>query len=309
MYTPGFSNLYSLWNGEDHGNSWDNVRIRRQAPSSTNSSENDEHKKYIRLLFAPPLLAYSPDYPGANTSHFEYTIKTTTAMAADGAGAATGSRARLLAHMHINSPSAQHKLDQLELIRSAGFSTLRPIGIERTMEEISAERAKRLAAQDGLYDDVSYNHTAENVPTDVSHGDVDLDANVVNADDDESLGDDYGDDDNRVSGMANSSNVSLGSDGRFPELRAIGMHVAEASPLVQAHANNLVDEGFMADDVEYQDDHSSVDPGLHQMLVSGPGSAATTFTAPTSVSARMEAPRGSVVQDDEYDDLDMVIEE
>lgn len=358
MYSSNlFTNdLFKLWNNDEEEDlTWDSVRhgirgnqtaIQNPSNSSTNNPTEqllDEHKKYLRLLFAPPLLAYSAEYPGANSSHLDYNIQTATSIPSikgpngvplsttSSSTIASTSVSRRMAYMKMNTPLTQLKIDQLELIRNTGYSTIRPIGIDMTMEEADMEEARRFAASQAeqQYDDPSYIHTTENeqVMSNDSREEVDLDAEVVNADEEEENFEDFEDDDSeyladelriRIAGAESFEDED--EDSRIePEeagLRvrsrfgsANSLRLSQMRPILErvlqapVHSN-LVDEGFMADDVEYQNDHSTVDPSLHQMLIDSGTSLNTSITGRS-----METGVTSYRREDGEDSDDMVIEE
>ncbi|ODV79902.1 uncharacterized protein CANTADRAFT_48735 [Suhomyces tanzawaensis NRRL Y-17324] len=332
MYSPNlFTNdLYKLWTHDsakdsikafeefrNGGSNKPNEPPSSQPSSSARSNEQliEEQRKYLRLLFAPPLLAYSADIPGASLSQLEYTIQNSASL--------PGLRPSVsISALEVTTtPLTQLKMHQLEQIQNTGYSTIRPIGIHRTMEEIEFDEARRFNTSDQQIDDQSYIHTAENTNTegqgagvngsnvsmrDVQGEEVDLDAEVRNMDDEQN--EDSFADDSRLDSYEDEADLRIQNQERA----------------------NLVEEGFMADEVEYQDDHSLAVDNIQMLMNSGTvrsslmstldsgASLATNVTSLTGESgvvgggdANFSSARECVGQENDEDqsDLDMVIEE
>lgn len=226
----------------------------------------EEQRRHLRLLFAPPLLAYSAEYPGASLSQLEYTIINQT-----------GNKDEL----PLLTPLIQRKLDRLQQIRNIGYTNIVPIGVGKTMEKIDMEEARHFnmsdqqeesfipTAENGDGPDSSINGAVNHNVNEDDNEEIDLDANIPNADvtneDDDFEEDDFGE-------------------------------IQEEQEEIDLDYHSLnEDEGFMAEDVEYQDDHSIVTEHAPNMMISS-GTTATTIntnmgsgrsigTNPTSISS------------------------
>lgn len=130
--------------------------------------------------------------------------------------------------IRVVTPLVQRKLDQLENIRKFGYGLIRPPGINKTMEQIEFEQMKRNNTSE--VDEGSY-HTIENTNNTINSRtvvDQDLDAHIENLDIVNSSED-----------MNDSMNLNISNSNH------------------NNPSNNILsDDGFMADDVEYQIDHS-----------------------------------------------------
>ena len=177
------------------------------------------------------------------------------------------SMANALACVRLTTPLVQRKLDQLLRIRTCGYTSIRPIGVNKTMEEIQMEHGKTATANDT--EEPSF-HAVENTNHSNLVPEHDLDAQVENID-----------------GMAHDDDV-LSSD-----------------------------DGFMADDVEYQDDHS-----LNEAILESAPSATFSYnlrsgtTVPTTTASGSPPLRSSEVHDEngdengnENDDMDMTMDD
>lgn len=272
MYSPTlFSNdLYRLWSYDESSIRYGDANKKSQSGhnatshhGNTNNNTNnninnvtqeqlEEHRRHLRLLFAPPLLAYSAEYPGASLSQLEYTISTQSGSKND---------------LPLLTPLIQRKLDRLRQIRSIGYTNIVPVGIGKTMEQIDYEESRQFnlseqqdescipAAENGDAPDSSINGAANNSSN--NHRveepiEVDLDANILNADDQTNDDDDFGE-------------VDFGE-------------VQEEQEEIDLDDHSLnEDEGFMAEEVEYQDDHSIVTDNVVPNLVINSGTTATTI--------------------------------
>lgn len=279
LYEPNDrkSHLTSSHHSHNHNNNPNNHNNtnNNQTDNLTNEQLQDQ-RKYLRSLFAPPLVAYSAEYPGASVSQLEYTIKTQSSG---------------LLNAPLLTPLTQRKLERTRKIRTMGYNTLIPIGIEKTMEQIDYEESRRYALSE--QEDQSYIPTAENSATDNQAGsvngnerdtsmnangtqneareEVDLDGQIMNSDEYQQYSDNFDDDEDDEDDEETIANTRY--EVLSDEYQSGGF------------GNNILndDDGFMADEVEYQDDHSiSNDAGLGQVSNILMNSAATTTTATTT---------------------------
>lgn len=254
MYSPALftSDSFNLWNPASY--------------SSTKPNDTEDTKQ-ARHLFAPPMQAYSTDFPGAYVHELEYTIQTMTS---------TKSK------MGLITPLVQRKIDQLESVRNFGYNSIRPVGINKTLEELEFEQMKRNNMSE--VDDSSY-HTIENTNNSRAEPEQDLDAQIENFDDGDTSGD--------VEVVNNNINIS--------------------NNVVLNNNDILSDDGFMADDVEYQVDHSlnhQQDIAVSPTFTSNMRSATTnqttlpSATSPVAVSA-MQNENGHANENEEHENEDM----
>lgn len=286
MYAPNlFSHdLFALWSQTEK-----NDQQQQAKPAipgvlgSANSGDVESLGKQLRLLFAPPLLAYSADYPGASLAQLEYTIQSTAANAS---------------HKYTTSPLIQLKIDQLEQIRNTGYTSIRPIGIEKTLQEVDYEESRQNNASYHQFEDHSYLDTAENTNTEdqsaIAEGpEIDLDAQVVNADESQQL-DDFEEDDagegevlfeeedsEMLESVEHDVNDLLH---RRPLLLTLRLPPQQPEDVFR---DSMDDEGFMADEVEYQNDHSlNADSNAtqHMLINSASTTSATNLNSGVSVA-------------------------
>ncbi|RLV84978.1 hypothetical protein JA9_000250 [Meyerozyma sp. JA9] len=241
MYSPSVvtTDLYSLWRTPDAG-----------VGDRNGTAGDEEHRSghNNRSLYAPPLSAYSAEYPGASLYQLEYTISTQE-----------GTRGANL------PPQTHRKLERIQRIRNTGYTSLIPIGMKKTMRQLDAERAHNAGIDED--DEPEITHMAENVPGErvgrpngaAEGGDSEVnntDSNIVS---------------NSNSNMMSRSNdmgSSIDLDAAVPNMDELnssnGTFVTEDDEIdndeepIAPHLGDLLneDEGFMADEVEYQEDHS-----------------------------------------------------
>lgn len=267
MYTPNLfpNDIFSLWGKEGSNNHSKLYELDRKNGGGHEEEHLEDQRKHLRSLFAPPLVAYSAEYPGASVSQLEYTIKTQT----------TG-----VLNAPLLTPLAQRKLERARRIRNSGYTTIVPIGVEKTMEQIDYDESRRYALNE--QEDQSYPPTAENSTANDSMNpnisetapqeEVNLDDEIINSDEYHQMSDDFGDNEDDSEAIANTRYEAASDD---ETLAGFGDDVLNA------------DDGFMADDVEYQDDHSLIhDAGPTILLNSGSTTTTTTMSSATVNSAR-----------------------
>ncbi|KAK6458926.1 Apc15p protein-domain-containing protein [Scheffersomyces xylosifermentans] len=349
MYSPNLfpKDLYMLWNHEET-----NKTLRSQEPINQGSSQHQsrhtstsnqntrstneqvlaDQRKYLRSLFAPPLSAYTAEYPGASSLQLDYIIQSTSSM--------TGFTPSTGASILTTTPLAQSKVEQLERIRNTGYTTIRPIGIDRTMEEIDYDDAGHFNVSEQQYDDPSYVNTAENTHTGTG---VNGSSNLSLSQQMEVIGGE----ESREAEVVFDGEVSLSEDDGLeeedddplfestePEEESLRRHSRFRLPSEEpGYRDSLEDEGFMADEVEYQDDHSlNADTNQYMFINSGASSTTVTsanlnsgrtvITNPTSFSSPLQTSvnqsanafslnRIDEIQDEneqDHSDLDMVVD-
>lgn len=244
-----------------------------------NGTQDEQKRDQLRHLFAPPLLAYSVECPGPNISQLDYIMKTRSL----NGGSLNASNQNFL------TPSVLKKLNKLNSIRNIGYTTISPVGIDKTMVELAYEESKQLHFSDQMDDeegedgeeDPSFIPTVENTNNSILEQpeEVDLDAYIPDADE-----------------------FELGGT----------EDVIEEESLVDE------DEGFMAEEVEYQEDHSiSADITRHMAPLSGSGSILTAIQREGNTSEIGDENAENDNENDgesdnennnEYDELDMIIE-
>lgn len=187
------------------------------------------------------------------------------------------------------SPLMQLKIDHIESIRSTGYDVLRPIGIGKTAQELEVEAAREqggkimqdesaltIAAENMTSNNLNENTQEQgnaNVDVDLDDQILDMDEQVLDVD---------------ISHDLDNESAFEEMDGSFT--RRDQFRGAQVAPLL-TFRGELIDEGFMADEVEYQADHS-LDASLHHhegLLLSYWSSSVSTAIpsgAMTSQSAR-----------------------
>ena len=272
MYSPTLfsDSLYKLWRHDDddhdgmdssdfhkrtfNTHNANNTNSNGATTNNVTQEQLEDQRRHIRLLFAPPLLAYSAEYPGASLSQLEYTISNQSGNKQD---------------LPLLTPLIQRKLDRLRQIRNIGYQNIIPVGVGKTMEQIDLEEARHFnmseqqdeafipTAENGDVADNSINGVPNQSINEEEEPELDLDANIPNADDVTNDDDDFEDDE-------------------FGD-------VQEEQDEIDLDDHSLnEDEGFMAEEVEYQDDHSIVTDHIPNMLIN---TGTTTTTVNTNLNS------------------------
>lgn len=252
MYSP---NLFSFdfnsqWLQQTSSNGL-NLRLH-SLPNGNAIDEQRAHSQHLRHLFAPPLLAYSAENPGPNVTQLDYIIRTKSLN-----GSAVSSN-------NLLTPLVVKKLNKLQSISKIGYHSIAPVGINKTMEELDFDQKRRAAyyLQQHLHLQINPDTLRQNDSTIPTVGntsnsileqpeEIDLDANVPDID----LQSREEDDDNEEEDSEDIEGLGTGREAPGPDRGG-----AEDSEGV-INENEIYDdvdedEGFMAEEVEYQDDHS-----------------------------------------------------
>ncbi|KAK6200231.1 uncharacterized protein RJT21DRAFT_41956 [Scheffersomyces amazonensis] len=329
MYSPALfpANLYTLWNqdqnrkavsvssGSDKSVSASTTSSSIMGSITTNSNRPPtaeqiliEERKQSRLLFAPPLQAYSAEVPGANAAELEFTIQSTNLLPGY----------RNVRKFVTTTPLIQSKIDQLTRIRMTGYLSIRPIGINKTLEQIDYENARSYAYdEDGEGDDHDHghNHSYGNAAAENSHNHVDiqeqlvhdqedLDANIVDGDAD--ADDDYEVEEEEEEGEGQGQGDA--------EEQVDDTNRRYFSHRLESVSMPLDDEGFMADEVEYQDDHSlSADYVINSaatFATSMNNTGRSIITNTTTIASSISPIQSRLIRDenDEEYETSMVVE-
>lgn len=215
--------------------------------------------------FAPPLSAYLTEECGASAVYTEYNTAQQLAMVL-----ATND-------VPLLTPGLLRRLQALRDIRSTGYTTLSPIGVGKTMAHIDAEAQLEEEESHCVQENSVHNIAAET---------LDVLANTSN------LG---------GTGNSGSSRADRGTEHVLDMARDLDADVEDADNSdsydedLSDHMDSVADDGFMAQEVEYQNDHSLGTDTLTRFL-----------TAPIA-DTPMTAVSGAVLACDE--DMDMAIEE
>ncbi|KAI5967685.1 hypothetical protein CANMA_002865 [Candida margitis] len=254
--------------------------------SSHQHSTNNSETKYHHKLFAPPLSSYTAESPGPDALQLEYLQ---------------------ISHPDKPQPSVDDlallmrmKEQRLMKIRNTGYSTIRPIAIGKTMEELDyAQRGYSVAEDSAVNNNVAAENTNEEEMStlpliNAEQEEVDLDAEIFNAD--ESQSEDEDDDINLV-------------DSDDPDL---SHHMQRTQGYI------MDDEGFMAAEVEYQDDHSLNSETNTHILMSSAVTASilptrttgnrTATTNPTSAPSLQTLEEQQFDNENEYSEQDMLVD-
>ena len=178
------------------------------------------------VQYAPPLSSYSAEHCGLSVAHTEYN-RALQKMAFTG-----------LRDLPLVSPLVQKRLTQLRQIRSTGYDTLAPIGINKTMRDLDEE------AQLDEEDMDSQGIQAENLVAASTTQVLQNGANVssVSAADGPGL----------EAAPASIFLPETDLDAHVPDADASDLSPQEAL----SRSRSETPDGFMAEDVEYQFDHS-----------------------------------------------------
>lgn len=242
-------------------------------------ARNDHTAPIEPDLFAPPLSAYLTEECGPSSVHTEYNT------------------AKQLARMSgttdvpLLSPGLLKRLQALRKIRSTGYTTLSPIGVGKTMAQIDA---------DAHIDEEDSHCVQENSVQGTTHAETLV---VLNE-------------------LVNISNVTAAANGatRAPfegssnatmdMARDLDAQVVDADNSdtfdddLDDHVELLVHDGFMAEEVEYQNDHSlggGSGSGSRVVLLTILRLALSGLTPVTTLT-------GAILACDD-EDMDMAIEE
>lgn len=217
------------------------------------------------IQYALPLSAYTADTCGPSAAYTEYNRAVQIAA--------------LQGHSDVPllAPQTQRRLERLRRIRTAGYLTIRPIGINKTMQQLDEE--KRLDEEDGRC------FQAENL---VGGG--------ASAGDTLAL---LGQNDTLAQDVLHRHSLSVGSALLADLDHDLDAHLVDAdaseSELQVAGFSSDTPDAYMAEDVEYQYDHSLGHEGLvdaedHASISSGPSAVTSmlpaVLTATTTASAR-----------------------
>lgn len=167
---------------------------------------------------------------------------------------------------NVISPVTQIKLNKLNSIKYYGYKSLTPIGLNKTMEQIEYESANLSTLDQTASQTIENESNDQQLPVPREEPEVDLDQSMPNMDDaneEETPGDEFDDGDDLAGNY----------DG-----------------------NDLDDDaGFMAEDVEYQNDHSISDDIIGN--TSGLSNSAAMRAASAAANATSLAEEDMVLDD------------
>ncbi|CCG20605.1 hypothetical protein CORT_0A02140 [Candida orthopsilosis Co 90-125] len=270
---------------------WSNDNNHSLFNSSQHSTNNSETKHYNKL-FAPPLSSYTAAFPGPDPLQLEYL----QILRSDKPQPSFDDLSLLM----------QMKEQRLMKIRNTGYSTIRPIGIGKTMEELDyAQRGYSMVEDSAMNNNVAAENSNEEemstLPLNLAEQEeVDLDAEILDADELQSDDDDDDDDNDDDLNLQHSDD----HDGSH-HLRRNQGYIMD-------------DEGFMAAEVEYQDDHSLNSETNTHMLISSAVTASvlpthttgnrTSTTNPTTAPSFQTLEEQHFDNENEYSEQDMLVD-
>ncbi|CAK9436260.1 uncharacterized protein LODBEIA_P08180 [Lodderomyces beijingensis] len=280
--------LHGLWMGDSGSSS-----IFKSISKQSDQIQSDR-------LYAPPLAAYTANSPGPDPIQMEFLLNAKSSFSSLG--------------LEKVGPYLVKKKLQSEAIRSTGYSTIRPIGIGKTMEELDYANP-----QYSRIDESGINLGAENTIEGesstlplvglgaINDRELDLDAEILDADGINSDNEDEGEED------IFEESIERDSEPEEADLRA------RVRPIVvHDDDDDDDDEGFMADDVEYQDDHSLesetnasilMNSGAIPAITSAQiGGARSSFTNPTTAASGRTGDEQHYDNENEYSEHDMLVD-
>lgn len=203
------------------------------------SQPQDEQRiQQLRTLFAPPLLAYSIETSGPNINQLDYLIRTKSL---------NGSK---IPTNNLFSPLIVKNLNKLSSIGRLGYDTILPIGINKTMNDLEYEESKNFNFTDNSQ--MNQTNASMNQRFDEDNDEPPLVGNVSNSileeEDEIDLDADIPDEDEEL----NNGAGARGASNRQTDVNVNG---------------SVEDEGFMAEEVEYQDDHSISAPRPNELNI------------------------------------------
>ena len=289
MFSPDLSprGIHHLWSSNNN---------QLLLNSSQQRTANNSEAKHYNKLFAPPLSSYTAAFPGPDPSQMEYLQITRS----DKPHPTVDDLALLM----------RMKEQRLMKIRNTGYSTIRPIGIGKTMEELDYAQRGYSAVEDST---INNNVAAENsneeemstMPLNIGEEEeVDLDAEILDADELRSDEEDDDDDDDI-------------DDDDYDD----GVNIPQSHDHHHFRRNQgyiMDDEGFMAAEVEYQDDHSLNSETNTHMLISSAVTATvlptrttgnrTSTTNPTTAPSFQTLEEQHFDNENDYSEQDMLVD-
>lgn len=269
------------------------ISVSVNAPGLHNLAKESHEFPVEAIQYAPPLAAYSASHCGLSIASAEYN-RALQMMSFTG-----------VRDIPILTPQILHRLDNLRQIRNMGYDLLAPIGINRTMRDLDEEAH---IAEDDAESPAGH---AENLLTTGTHQAIDpLTLALLNG---VSM---------TTSSAANVSapEISLPAndllpeadlDARIPDADVDDLSGDESAPV----SDGYTPDAFMAEDVEYQSDHSLLQDSAVAInslteshtsfstgtVLSGPNLA----TFPTSINPTPVTSNSRVCDDS---DIDMTLE-
>lgn len=216
----------------------------------------NDNKSIYHQQQQPPLNAYSPEFPGASMLYMNPNT-----------------------NAQDISALTQMKLNKMNMIRFYGYRSLRPIGVNKTLDQLDAERnvsaiAGHTVENEQGPDEEQRTHQIDHTNVRADEGNVQVDQGNIQVE--QTVGE---------SGIGDSGN-QIDIDEDIPNYDSNDSDfdfVVEEPP--QEPLGQIIpdDEGFMAEDVEYQPDHSQVPVG-QAIGSTGPSSAITATTSATTTT-------------------------
>lgn len=231
------------------------------------SDSNSDTRRQASNLYAPPLVGYSAEAPGAQLSYSDYNIRRLV-VGEDNVGFR-------LSH----TPLAMSRLERLRRIKNYGYRTIRPVGVEKTMEEllIAGSRSRvesgmgemdasmgedNLGASINATDTVTGEGGIDNNSSGLGLGiseNIDLDAGILDADASRELRDDEFDEDNenenenRVENenMPQGGNAVVPGNNTDPEVHSQTLNTTSDSYNVDFE-NYRVGQDTTGEDINYE---------------------------------------------------------
>lgn len=310
MYSTAFSlDAYSLWRPQNHYTQ----RVHEEASSQgQNHHQNHNHvlgnghaqgainlqnlnNLNLRLFcpqnrrqnlpveanqYAPPLSAYLTEECGPSAVYTEY--NTTKQLAV-----VTGST-----DVPLLSPHLLRRLQTLRRIRATGYTKIAPIGIGRTMAQIDSEAQVEDEDSQYIQENLVQGSTHAETLTDLAAVNNNR-SNVVNLD--------------SATSMIPNDNI-LGIEHDL-DAQVVDADASEVySDDLDGHHESIGHDGFMAEDVEYQNDHS-----LGSETASGPRSGPLSGSSVLGHSLLSGSTSGTILTGNvlacDDSDMDMAIEE
>lgn len=179
MYTPNLfpNELFKLWNNDDSSklkclrqfknldhnfnmNNWLNIGQERVSNfCELNDLKVEKKRKHYQLLFAPPLSSYSAESPGPTLIQLDYMIQT--------AFCVPGIKSSL--PIFMTTPLIQKKLKLMQQVRNTGYSTIKPLGIEKTLQKLDFEKFKNTNTRSNTIEGFDRNFDPTNTNNTISY--------------------------------------------------------------------------------------------------------------------------------------------
>ncbi|KAG7195866.1 uncharacterized protein KQ657_002251 [Scheffersomyces spartinae] len=279
MYLPSSfpKDIYWLWDKQEQesppihkrkiAHSFENSTSgngARPLEQITDSNNSSDARRQVSNLYATPLVGYSAEFPGAQLSYLDYNIRRLVV--------GEDNVSFRLSH----TPLVLSRLERLRRIKTHGYRTIRPVGVDKTLEEFlianSRPRAESGPTADldtsrrddnlrvstmttGTENDLSSNNNSSGLGLGISEN-FDLDAGILDADisreiRDDEFEDNENDDENEQN-VPNSRNNVTGVNASEVDIQAQTTMNSTGDSYNVDYENYRVGQDTTGEDMNYE---------------------------------------------------------